>query len=80
MKGGLFSRLEVVSGVCFVGVTGVSNRSASRLEFDWGAVAGFCFVGVTGVTGVSNRNAFRLELESVVTVRCSMIVRLVGST
>ena len=64
--GALFSRLELVLGLCFVGVTGVSNRSASRLEF--GFVS--CFVGVRWV---SNRNAFRLEIESELTLRCSMV-------
>ena len=77
MKGGLFSRLEVVSGVCFVGVTGVSNRSASRLEFDLESSWGVCFVGVTVV---SNRSGFRLEVDWAVTVLCSMSTRFVGST
>ena len=38
------SRLGLVSGLCFVGVTPVSNRIDSRLEFFLSSV---CFVGVT---------------------------------
>lgn len=38
------SRLGLGSGLCFVGVTGFSNRCDSRLEFSESFV---CFVGVT---------------------------------
>src|SRR5271170_3482722 len=72
-----FSRLGSGSGVCFVGVTGISNRSGSRLDFDsglgwdcgFGAWDGALFsrlelvLGLcfVGVTGVSNRCGSRLE-------------------
>ena len=46
-KSGSNSRLESGSGLCFVGVTLVSNRSDSRLEFPEGFVCFVCFVGVT---------------------------------
>ena len=63
------SRLESRSGLCFVGVTSISNRSDSRLESisrraessarTRGAVV--CFVGVTRGRG---RIDFRLEIEA----------------
>jgi hypothetical protein len=48
-----FSRLEMGPGVCFVGVTSISNRKPSRLEI-WGPFV--CFVGVTpGVDPTDSR-------------------------
>src|SRR5580704_11085176 len=50
------SRLEPKSGLCFVEVTSISNRSASRLEISG---AFLCFVGVTWGVG---RIDLRLEI------------------
>jgi len=82
------SRLESGSGVCFVGVTVVSNRSDSRLESisrraessartRWGFGCFVCFVGVTLGVGWLG---FRLGFGSEATVWCSTITRLLGGT
>ena len=68
------SRLGLGSGLCFVGVTSVSNRSDSRLE-GWGTFV--CFVGVT--LGVACFD-LRLGFGSEATMWCSTITFFFGST
>ena len=75
-----FSRLEMGSGVCCVGVTSISNRFASRLEFGSWLVAFVCFVGVTWGVGSVGWIGARLGFGAAVIVWCSMITFFWGTT